>query len=62
MAAYESICNITKKKEAIWVEQIPVPTFDNPNGVILGLMLDCTVRQREGIELCDKCNIRKELP
>ena len=51
MTTYESICNLTKKKETIWVEQIPVPTFDNPNGVILGLMLDCTVRQRDGIAM-----------
>lgn len=63
MATYESICKLTNKKEKIWFDMIPVQNLsDKKSMAIVGLMNDCSVQKRCGIDLCNECNIYKELP
>ena len=61
MATYEGICKLTNKKEKIWFDMIPVET-QSQKSAIIGLMNDCSVRKKFGINLCKVCNLYKDLP
>ena len=61
MDIYKGICKVTNKQETIWYNRISAKTFDNPNGTIIGIMSDCSVCKRLDIDMCENCNIYKQL-
>lgn len=61
MATYEGTCKLTDKKEIIWFDVIPFRTLYNPNGIAVDMMRDCTVRRRTGCNMCENCNLYREI-
>lgn len=61
MATYKGICKLTNKKETIWFDMISKKTMSNPNAITIGLMNNCSVCKRLGINVCEDCNLYKDL-
>lgn len=62
MPKYKGVCKLTNNEETIWFNMVSAKTLLDHQNAIVGLMNDCSVRKKFGIDMCKDCNLYKNLP